>query len=426
MSEVDYPNLISQRPEAYEALFKGEMIYDEQLPVSELGLSGLWRVYSVKPGGAGAVLERRLDAVPERVGAILHEHDEQARDLDYQGDAIFSILSPSTMPDVIDTTSRIIKLWEKALYRNKKDPFFEGRSYFVTRSLTLEAAAAVLQTLPRFAKKPLKGVSETDKQRLATILANWGPNFLRSWLDGTIAADWLEKEGTSAQDIEEWRTIFNFSAFKYFAYKNVPDPLDAIRRYKEGYESLTDEAVMKRTDWTLAETQEVMTSARRKQIVKHNMTDPLRGIEKVKEGLALLTDDAIAKRPGWTSQEVAEITPALRRVIAVESPSDPFGALDRIKARLDTLTTARIAEHLQVDPSYVEQTFTRRDILYAAVHTKDPLDLLKRANRNLELLSAESGSKKRPGRTHFKLAINNVDNPLDALRKHIKNTEANP
>lgn len=431
MSGANHPNLVSQRPEAYATLFKGEMLYDDQPPIHEVGLNGLWRAYSVKHGSISVVMEEHLQAVPTFVSAILHENDEKARDPDYQGDAIFSIASPSYLSDVIDITSRIIKFWEKALDRNKEALLFKEPSGFAARSLTLETAAAVLQTLPIFAKRPIQGVSETDKKRLATVLANWGPNFLQSWLDGTIAGEWLAKEGTPPGEIQDWQCVFSPSQFKYFAYKNVPAPLKAIRAFKAGYESMTDEAIIQHTGWTLEAVQDIMTPGVRKRIVATNITDPFRGLAKVKENLAQLTDEAIAERLQWTKRKASDIiTPAMRKIIAVNYMGDPFAAIDRLKASLELLTTERIAEHLQRSPLYVEQTFTPRDMLYIARHYTDPLGALKKVIHNLDLLSDQSVSEylglplhkvkdiEYPeGKVQF--AMSNTVDPLRALRKRL-------
>ena len=75
MSEI---SLVENREVVYESLFNGEMPIESQPTIEDIGLTGLWRLYTEKFGRNGDTLNSILDSLPLRVNSILTEHDIHA------------------------------------------------------------------------------------------------------------------------------------------------------------------------------------------------------------------------------------------------------------------------------------------------------------------------------------------------------------
>jgi len=296
--------LIGNRPNAYEALFLGELPYEPQPDKQDIGLSGLWRVHTEKKGMNGNNLNALLDTLPGNVLTILQEHDRHSRsESGDDGEAIFSFIDTQQyLPIVADISSMSAKLWEKSLWRNNHGsvvatelvptPNSTNHSeandirlahLLASKSIVIEAAAAVMQVLPIFADKPLKPTND-EKVGLARILANWGPQFLTEWMNGSIIDNWLQDKQLSPQEQQQWKDSFTPGIRKYFAVNNISDPLAALDKVKDNLELLSDATIAERLGWSQAEVKDAITPSIRKHFAVNNISDPLAALDAYVEG----------------------------------------------------------------------------------------------------------------------------------------------
>ena len=392
-------SLLENRRVAYEAAFLGELPYEPQPEESDIGLSGLWRAYSRKNGPPGNKLGPILEEIPATVGSILIDHEAHSRsDRGDDGEAVFSLIEPeSTLPILADITSRVMYFWGMGLGRNGYLPLsssieVEGDAKFNlgnminVRSIVIETAASAMQVLPVFAEKP-DAPTKGEKENLARILANWGPQFLVEWLDGTIVNKWFDEKGVNEVEKQEWQTILTEGVLKHFAVHNLRNPLDGLSRAIENYQALTDHAIAHHLNWTEEEVTEIFTPSIRKNFAVGHITDPFVAVDKVRDNLEILTPCAIAERLGWTEEEVTEIfTPSLIVEFATRKVGSPLGAIDKVRLNIETLTTPAIAERLG---------WTEEEVLKAI-----------------------------PNSTRRQLAISNIDNPMHAVERFVANVAA--
>ena len=353
-----YSDLLDNRAAAYEALFLGELPYNPQPDEADIGLSGLWRVHTPKRGRNGDELNYHLDTIPSQVYGLLLEHDIAAHNPDEPVETIFGLLDPkTTLPIISNITSQALTLWEKALWRNQYGPVVSTNgtnpveaggvedaakerlaNLLAKKSLVIETAAAAMWVLPIFSRNALQPTRK-EQADLAKILANWGPQFLVEWMDGSIITRWLDSLGitqTEKQDLLS--TTFTPAIRKYLAVHNITDPLAALDRVKTNLDLLNDnQTLAERLGWSETEVTATFTPTIRKYLAVNNITDPLAALDRVKANLDLLNDNqALAERLGWSETEVAAtFTPAIRKYLAVSNITDPLvGAEDYIYGKI--------------------------------------------------------------------------------------------
>ncbi len=336
-------NLLQTRQIAYESLFSGECPDQLQPEFNEIGLAGLWRVFSQKFGRNSIELRNLLDTVPSKVATILTEHDELARSATDSNEAIFSMIDPTdTLNNVSDITSCVIGIWEKALFKNSEEPIFSKSKdkiseetdkrvrlvHFQTpESLVIETAAVVMQVLPIWSETPFNP-SKADKTNLAQILANWGPGFLKQWMDGTILNKWIEKQSIADTEAQEYNEIFTPGLLKHFVINNISDPLAILDKVAKNLAFMTDEVLAEYLEWTEEEVKEILTPGLRKRFAVNNISNPLDALDKFAANLDLLSDEVLIECLGWSESDVIEkLTPGLRKHIAVRYSSDPLAAV---------------------------------------------------------------------------------------------------
>ena len=350
------PFNIDNRPVAYEALFAGQLPYEPQPAEEDIGLAGLWRVYTSKAGSAGKELGTYLDQLPDRITKILAAHERQSRlnepDKSNEPDkpvAFFSLINPEeSLPVITTLTTEIFKCWEKSAYRNGYRPLLpdefevptannkQGREerlahLLAGQELIVETASAVIEVYMSLGtKKPIQEMSNQDKRLITKLLANWGPQMATEWLNGGILERWLAGQNYDVSERAQWHEVFTPSVRKRFAVYNITDPLAALERVKTNLqEVLTDDNIANRLNWRPDEVAEVFTPSMRKRFAVHNITDPLAALERVKTNLQeVLTDDNIANRLNWRPDEVAEVfTPSMRKRFAVHNITDPLAGI---------------------------------------------------------------------------------------------------
>ncbi len=383
-------SLVENREVAYEALFLGELPYNPQPNLQDIGLAGLWRAHTIKKGSNGDALNELLSAVPSIVTDTLLEHDAVAHSGDADGEAIFSFIDRNTLPGVANTTAQVVKLWEKALWRNGESTVIatsvsdkpahgsvtdERLAHWrASRSLITETAAAVLKVLPVFVSNPRKP-NQAESRNLARVLANWGPQFVTEWMDGSILSKWLEQQNLTDEQSKEWQDTITPGLRKYIAIGNTVDPLAALDKVKANLELMTDEVIADQLGWSIDEAKNIINPAIRKHFAVHNTVDPLAALDKVKANLELMTDEVIAERLGWSIDEAKNIiNPAVRKYFAFNNTVDPLAALDKVKANLELMTDEVIADQLGWTANNAKTNFTPAMRKYFAVgNIADPL-----------------------------------------------------
>ena len=364
------PNLVENREVAHEALFQGELPYEPQPDEQDIGLSGLWRAHTTKRGRKGEIIDSHFDEIPKIVGAIISDHEKLSRSPEgANGAAIFSFLNPEIQEIVTEITTGAIKNWELALYRNKQ-PFLLGVSnehlddisnerlaHLVgMQSLVIETAAAAIESLPAFVEVPTKP-TKTEKEDLSKIISNWGPNFVKEWFSGKIIEEHFRQSGLDDAEIREWLNTFTPGIRRRFAVGNITDPMEALDRVKANLESLNDQAIAERLDWSEEEAREIITPSTRRYFAVKNITNPMEALDRVKANLESLNDQAIAEQLGWREEEAREIiTPSTRRYFAVNNTTDPFsGLIDYIDGRIQYGGTYYSGKGRVLPPGKTEQ-----------------------------------------------------------------------
>jgi hypothetical protein len=336
-------SLVDNREVVYESLFNGEMPIEPQPSIEDIGLTGLWRLYTEKFGRNGDDLNGLLNSVPSKVNAILTEHDIHASSGEDNGEAIFSFINPElSLHHVSDVTSNVMAYWEKALYRNNyKSIFGDSKSaegvredekslrlanYQSTKSLVLETAAAVMQVMPLWSEKPFNP-SAAEKNKLALVLANWGPKFFTEWMNGTILRNWINQNAISDDDADAYQELFSPSNLKRFAINNISNPLDAFDKVAANLAYMNDDVIAEYLGWSKEDVNQLFTPGIRRRFAINNISNPLDAFDKVAANLELLTDEVLVECLGWSRDEIKEIfTPGLRVHIAVRYGDDPLSA----------------------------------------------------------------------------------------------------
>jgi DNA-directed RNA polymerase specialized sigma subunit len=387
------PKTIEDRVVAYESLFNGELPYNTMPEEADIGIAGLWRAFVCKDGRTGDDLALLLDNVPGTVQEILtyHQHASSQED----GNAVFGLLYPEVaLPIVTGITTRIMTLWEKALYRHgepsmlttkrdatgdlSKEQSGERLAHLLaSQQLVVETAAAVVQVLPLWVKDLYKP-SKNSEDGVAKILASWGPQFLTEWMNGTIIGKWLDTMQLSEAERQDWNELFNDSTKKRFAVGNISDPLKALGRVKDHLEvTLSDENIAKELGWSVEDVRQIFTNHMKKRFAVSNIANPLKALGRVKEHLGVtLSDENIAEELGWNIEEVRQMfTDSMKKNLAVSNISDPLKALGRVKDHLEvTLSDENIAKELGWSVEEARNMFTdgmkRR---FAVKNISDPL-----------------------------------------------------
>ena len=290
-------NLVENREVAYKAIFEGELPYESRPDIHDIGLSGLWRVHTTKLGVNGDELTKIHAAIPDYVCYVLKDHELRSRS-DTVTNSVFCIIDTNILEVVSGITSQAFLLWEKSLYRNNEDSVITGRTRLpqedkdnerlvhsiCNESLIVETAAAVVRVLPIFSKNKLNPTS-TESNNIAKIIANWGPEFLVKWMDGTILKQWLSQGNLDDNQIAEWLETIDTSTRKRFIVGNITDPLSALDRAKNNLEMLDDETIAKYLGWTVEKVGKNITPSLRKRFAVHNINDPLSGIGDYVNGI---------------------------------------------------------------------------------------------------------------------------------------------
>ena len=232
-----------------------------------------------------------------------------------------------------------------------------------------------------------------DSEKIATIL-NWGPQFARQWLDGTILHQWADEQQFSPEERSRWLNMFTQGDLKQFLVKNVSDPMKALKVVVGHVKTtLTDESIATHLGWSEAEVAEIFTPGLRKYTAIGNPTNPLNVLETVAQNLESLTDESIATHLGWSEAEVAEVfTPGLRKhFIVVHHSSDPMKSVETVAQNLETLTDENIAAHLGWSEAEVAEVFTPGLRKHIAVNNiSNPFKAVETVAQNLETLTDEN------------------------------------
>jgi DNA-directed RNA polymerase specialized sigma subunit len=242
--------------------------------------------------------------------------------------------------------------------------------------------------------------------------------------------------------VEEVKESFPQGMRLRFAAHNISNPLEALRKVKEHLEiTLSDENIAKELGMSIEEVRESFPKWMRLHFAAHNISNPLEALRKVKEHLEItLSDENIAKELGMSIEEVRESFPrSLRLYLAVGYISNPLEALRKVKGHLEiTLSDENIAKELGMSIEEVRESFPRWMRLRLAVdYISNPLEALRKVKGHLERtlsdenisrelgMSIEEVRESFPRWMRLRLAVHNISNPLEALRKvkgHLERT----
>lgn len=429
-------SLIDYRPQAYETLFLGEMVYERRPPETEVGVAGLLRLYTETRGRRST---GNVKLVEQRVGHILQQHDTNARQPGREDDALFGLIDPTTdLPLLIELTSAIMTRWNKALLIRQEPPFFSDDQdewpIPAVESLVLETASATLKVLP-FMTGRAPGLSAAQKANVVQVVAKWGPDFVESWISGAILEEWLTTHGLPAEEIAYWKKEITPGYRKIILNGSITDPLPNLKKLKQNLELLADDnLIAEQMGWSVQEVTDFFLPSHRKELAIAYLSNPLASLVKIKANMALLTEAKIAELLGWSLPEVQDIfSLSVRRRIAVNNVRHPLSAVEQVKHNLTILSDRAIARETGWDQADVHDFFTpglRRR--YAIKNLANPLLPIRRISQNMTLLSDDNIAQRlncTPDQARQNIsvrlrryfAIHNQTDPLNAIERYQRN-----
>lgn len=266
---------IEMRGARYATLFRGELPYEPLPDDAEIGIAGLCRI-TRRSGRHATRLQAHLDTLPDIVNDILIEHDLTAMDI-HRDSAVFAFSNDGSRERVTSIVQNIFTQWEITSYNNKLDVLLPSKDS-QTKWLVIEAAAAVMTV--GTAENGFKlDEDASDRSRLATIIASWGPGFVRQWMDGTVLMRWMKEQAIPETEQAEWLKNFTPNLRKYFAVNNVANPLEALLRVQYNLEVvLTDANIADSLGCSAEMVAKEIHSSLRKHFAIHNIADPLKGL----------------------------------------------------------------------------------------------------------------------------------------------------
>lgn len=343
------PDLVENHEAVYAALFAGEFLGNDQLPVDEaaLSLSSLWRERTAQRGRDGEFASR-IPLITEQVQRTIADHDQAARTSGH-ADAFFPLGDPDRMlPVVSGITSRVMCLWEKACYRHDYAPLLgreealaAGRGFliegqeiaahqFPEKSIILEVAAAALRSLP-IIMPDSSAVSERHQRDVARVLANTGPRFLADWMGGSFVTNWIDQQVVTPQE----RSVLLWTlspAVRRRLLINNSNPLIALQDLRANLALLGNTAaIAQELEWPESEVKQVLSlSITMRLALNYSNTLP-KALRTIKKNMAeILTDEKIAEHLGWPQDEVARrFSPTFRRRVAAECLANPLNGIKK-------------------------------------------------------------------------------------------------
>jgi hypothetical protein len=182
-------------------------------------------------------------------------------------------------------------------------------------------------------------------------------------------------------DIEEVRSIITSGIRKRLTVSNISNPLEALKKVKYNLENiLTDENIAKELNWYIEEVKGIVDVSIKKELAYKNITDPLEALRIFKHNLEdVLTDENIAKELGWDIEEVKEIvTIGMKKALVIRNISDPLKNLKKVKYNLlYTLTDENIAKALNISTQDAKDRISLKTRTYFAINNlNDPLKSL--------------------------------------------------
>jgi hypothetical protein len=202
---------------------------------------------------------------------------------EYDSDAVFAFVDDESREQVASIVQRIFTQWEITFYNNKRDVLLPSKDS-QTKWLVVEAAAAVMAA--GTVENEFKLDEDiNDRSRLATIIASWGPEFTRQWMDGTILRRWVEEQAIPETEQAEWLEEFTPKLRKYFAINNVSDPLKALSKVKYNLDIvLSNESIADILGCSAEMVAKIIYPSLRKHFAVHNIDNPLKGFLEWKDG----------------------------------------------------------------------------------------------------------------------------------------------
>lgn len=330
------------RDENYETLFNGENLYNSDQDVSLLSIAGLCRS-TIRSGMRSKKLNDHLDQIPSTINDILTEHDQAAI---AQSNAAYAFINDQARVTVRDIVAKVFTQWEIAMTRKNYETLLPGKDDS-SKWLVVETAAAVMQVIGDVPQYKIETYSK-DADRIAAIIASWGPKFAKQWFDTTILTQWMNGLGISDTEQSQWLEVFTPGVLKRIAEYHTTNPINALNRIKNNLDTyLTEEAIAAQLAWQLEEVRAVFSPSVRKHFAVSNISNPQQAIKKVKDNLEVhLSSANIAKITGWSEDLVRDtFSPYILRRIAVHQINNPITAIRKIKDNLEIhLTDASIAE----------------------------------------------------------------------------------
>ncbi len=423
--------IVAERAERYNTLFADELSVYTPTEEAQVGISGLTRA-TLRTGGRSQELRQHLSDLDQIISTILLEHDQASRQ---DGNSLFAFMNDDSRRVMTDVTTQVFTQWELALNRRGHD-FLLDTPNSTSRWLVVETAAAVMA-----ANTPDHGFnlnsSQGDREDFASIIASWGPEYVRRWFDGSIIRDWLQRQGIQGGEQDAWLEQFTPKMLKELASTSLGNPIGALERVRHNFDVvLSDENLITKLGWSRKDIRTLFTPSLRRFLALR-YSDAEKAMGQIHQNISeLLSTENLASELGWDPSKVlAVFTPGIRRYFAVHNIADALGGARKLQHNLDVvLTDEHIAEKLGWDIARVKKVFTlRQRVVFAKSYTNDPLKAIEKVEDALHneltneriatILGWDEHEVQRiftPG-LRRRIAMYNPFQPLDAVRRIRRN-----
>jgi hypothetical protein len=429
-------SMIDNRPYSYKALFNGELPYEPKPDPEDLGLAAFTRSKG-RSKGLSREQQQTKASISEHVANLINkqprrlEVTERLEELDIQEanvasiynlnsilnvdnpNSIFSFICSKQEVDIIASiVSKVLSYYELALSRDGSQlfPSVNNKEFRTKQDLKAHNAS-------RLGYDALALELAASVMQVLPIFTNKnkpGSDFKANKLPSSL----VQRDIVSL--LTKWGPAFIQEWFDDTIIKNY--------LISEGLDHEQQQYWLGVFNWSTKST-----------IISNFISNPLDAVKRIKHNLEhILTDENIARELSWDIEEVRSIiTSSMKKVLASTYISNPLEALRKVKYNLENiLSDENISKELNWDIEEVRGIITPSIKKHLAIsNISNPLEALRKVKYNLEnILSDENIATELDwnieevkdmitlGRKKY-LAINYISNPLGALKKIKYNLE---